>query len=77
MSRGKLEIRTNGPTGAKAQIIFDGHDISNSCSRVELDVGVGQVNRTVLTLMPGEVEVDGEALAEVKAVLDLAQGGTA
>jgi hypothetical protein len=75
MARGKLEINTNGMTGDGTEIRVDGHDISDMCSRIELDVGVGQINRTVLTLMPGSIEVDGEALAEVKAVLDLTQDG--
>jgi hypothetical protein len=74
MILGKLEIKTNGPTGEGAQVILDGHDISDFTTKVELAVGVGEINSTVLTLMPQSIEVDGEALAEVKAVLDLARG---
>lgn len=72
MSPGKLEITTHGPTGRSAEIKLDGHEISNMVARVELSVGVSDINVAVLMLMPGEVEVDGEAIAEVKALLKLA-----
>jgi len=64
------EGKNSGATGSGYRYFFDGIDITPSLTRVELVMGVDQVNTARLEFLVDDIDIDVDAIAAIRAVLD-------
>lgn len=68
----KLQV-TGGATGRGSKVRLDGHEVPG-ITRFELTMTTTDVNRAVLEINVGSVEIDAETVTELVAAFDPAAG---
>lgn len=67
MALPKLTVNLDGPTGRTGRVLLDGLDITDGLESLTIEMSANDITRSELRLFVGELEVDAQTLALLRA----------